>query len=169
VIEQVFGQDSFVGQWVADQLPGFGGPEGFGPFYALGFALDGRLIAGAVYHEFRPHPFGADVRISFAASSPRWGSSRNIRAVFAIPFLQYGCGRVTTVAGRRNAAARRLNEGVGFTFEGLIRRGWDGREDAIVYGMLREECRWLKEKADGQEVQLAAGGARSEDRRQRAG
>lgn len=157
MIEQVFRCDAMVGEWVADHLPGFGGVDGFGTFAAIGFTLDGALIAGAVYHEYRPHPFGADVRIAFAASTPRWGTKKNIRAVFAIPFIQYRCARVTTVAGRGNKRARRLNEGVGFKFEGLIRRGWNGREDAIVYGMLRDECKWL----DGRHGQVEQGAAGS--------
>lgn len=159
MIEQVFGCDRLVAEFVAGLIPGLGSAEDFGSHAAIGFALDGRLIAGAVYHEYRKLAHGADIRLAFGATNPRWGTKRNIRAVFAFPFLQCDCARVTTVAGRRNEAARRLNERVGFKFEGLVRHAWDGREDAVLYGMLREECRWLNEGRDGQEVELAAAGA----------
>jgi hypothetical protein len=33
---------------------------------------------------------------------------------------------------------------LGAVYEGFLRHGLDGDRDALVFGMLREDCRWLK-------------------------
>ena len=143
-----------VAEWVAARIPHVGTAAGFGDCAAIGFARDGELIAGAVFSNHRGH----DIELSFAAADPRWARRGNLRAVFHYPFRQLGCARVTVVTGRNNARARRLAAGLGFTLEGIVRRGLDGREDAFVFGMLREECRWLSttEDSHGKIVTVAA-------------
>jgi hypothetical protein len=44
----------------------------------------------------------------------------------------------------------------GFKLEGVHIKGLDGRQDAISYGMLRSQCRWLKENRNGQKLTNAA-------------
>lgn len=128
-----------VAAWVAARIPHVGDAARFGPCAAIGFVRGHALCAGAVFTNYRGH----DIELSFAAADPRWARRGSLRAVFHYPFRQLGCARVTAVTGRANARARRLTAGLGFTLEGVIRRGLDGRDDALVFGMLREECRWL--------------------------
>jgi RimJ/RimL family protein N-acetyltransferase len=51
---------------------------------------------------------------------------------------------VTGLVRVDNIEARRFDENLGFVQEGIIRRGADDGTDMILYGMLKEECRWLE-------------------------
>jgi RimJ/RimL family protein N-acetyltransferase len=51
--------------------------------------------------------------------------------------------RVTAVTGRKNKKARKALEVMGFVLEGNMERGLDGFENALIYGLLRENCRWI--------------------------
>jgi len=42
-----------------------------------------------------------------------------------------------------NMRARRLVEGAGFVLEGLVRSAAPDGGDVLIYGMLKEECRWV--------------------------
>ena len=124
-------------EWVVSRIDDFGpltGCEG------IGFASSGRIVAGAVYNNFRGH----DIQLSFASEDPRWATKGNIRAVFHYPFEQLGCVRVTAITSKANRRARRLIEGVGFKMEGVHPKAWDGRQTAISYGIAKENCKWLR-------------------------
>ena len=137
----VHGIDAIVSEWVAAQL-GME-PSAFAPSAAIGVVHDGGLIAGAVYHQYRPQKHGATVEASLASTSPRWCTRAVLKAMFAYPFVQLGATRLQVTCARKNRRARRLAERLGFRMEGVGRRLWDGKQDAIVYSMMPEECRWL--------------------------
>jgi RimJ/RimL family protein N-acetyltransferase len=64
-----------------------------------------------------------------------------LRAVFRYPFVQLGVRRVSGFVPASNAQAIRFNEHLGFKREGLMREAlWD--DDVIVFGMLRQECKY---------------------------
>lgn len=65
-----------------------------------------------------------------------------IRMCAAYIFLQLGCRRVT---GRLPAFRPKGGEmalRVGFKHEGTLRQAING-EDVLIFGMLKQECRWL--------------------------
>ena len=62
---------------------------------------------------------------------------------FAYPFIQLDCHRVTGLVRADNMEARRFDEHLGFKQEGVIRKGAADGTDMILYGMLKEECRFL--------------------------
>lgn len=123
---------------------------------AIGVVIGDKLVAVCVYHTFRP--MVPDIEMTIIADTPRWCTRGAVRFLLAYPFEQLGCARVTALIGRKNKRSRRLVEGLGWKLEGTARRAWDGRQDCMIYGLLREECRWLKasEVKNGQEKQLAA-------------
>ena len=57
--------------------------------------------------------------------------------------MQLGCRRVTGYVPAANARARRLDEHLGFVYEGRLREALPDGQDVLVLGMLRRECRWL--------------------------
>lgn len=146
----VFGQEQRVIPWVVSRIPH--APSGFGCCAAIGVAgQDGELRGGVVYHEYRVN----DVQMSLAGN-PGWLNRESIRAFFRYPFVQLGVDRVTCFVPARNTRTRAFCEKFGFTREGVIRRGFASnpaggfeRDDAIVYGLLREECKFLKEENHG--------------------
>lgn len=108
---------------------------------AIGIVLANKLIAVALYHHFRPGV--PDIEMTIIAESPRWCVKGALQFLLAYPFETLKCARVTALIGRKNKRSRRMVEGLGWKLEGTCRRAWDGKQDCMVYGMLREECRWL--------------------------
>lgn len=66
--------------------------------------------------------------------------------VFNYPFTQLECARVTAPIKSINLASIRTVKALGFVYEGSLRRAGRSGEDLLLYGMLREECRWLNER-----------------------
>lgn len=138
--QTVTGFDLAVGQFVAD---GLGMTiEDLYPFTALGIARDGKLVAGVVYNNFHKH----DIQLTAYATDEQWLSKYILREIFSYPYIQLGCVRTTAVTGRTNRRTRKLLEGLGYRLEGVCRQGLDGKQDAIVYGLLKGECRWLNQQ-----------------------
>lgn len=106
---------------------------------AIGVVRGGQLVGGCVYHDYSVH----DIRVSWASIDRQWLSRDVLHALFAYPFVQLGCVRITAAVSRRNKRSRKICEGLGFKFEGVMRKGF-GDRDAMIYGMLREECKFLK-------------------------
>jgi hypothetical protein len=111
---------------------------------------DKNFIAGVVISNFR----GTDVEISCASESPAAWRPHVCKAVFTYIFEQLGCVRCTSITVRTNKKARSFLESLGFQLEGNLRQAYDGKRDALVYGLLKSECRYLgdlKELEHGQE------------------
>jgi RimJ/RimL family protein N-acetyltransferase len=56
--------------------------------------------------------------------------------------------RVTILLDPDNESLERKVRKMGFVYEGFLRKGLDGRRDALVFGMLREDCRWLRARPE---------------------
>lgn len=132
----VYGQDFVVSQWVGFRV----NEPDFGPCIAIGLEEDSNLIAGVVYNLYN----GPSICMHVAAEpSKRWLNKDFLFRAFAYPFIQLDCNRVTGLVKVNNLEARRFNEHLGFKQEGVIRKGAEDGTDMILYGMLKEECRWL--------------------------
>lgn len=131
-----FGDHELVAEWVADHIPHV---NGFERMTTIGVLDDSNKPLGAVvYHDYRAH----DVQLSCAAVSPRWLSRAALEAIFKYPFDQLGVKRVTAMTPSRNVHTRQFLERAGFKQEGVMRNGFPD-DDCVVYGMLRDECKWL--------------------------
>lgn len=119
-------------------------------FIALGILKDRKPIGGVVFTEYRKMPHGSDIRI-FAAGLPGtpWMTKKTLHDVFSIPFRQLDCIRVTSIVSEKNRASADLQPRLGFRREGVARRGADGKTNAIIFGMLKTECKWLREDHHG--------------------
>lgn len=150
----IFDRQDDVAAWVFEQNGDtFSLTSGFA---TMGFIRDNQLIAGAVYHGFRQ----CDIIISFSSVDPKWCNKQNLYAIFAYPFEQLGCARLTAIVAKKNKRSRKLVEGLGFVREGCLKKGYNGRQDAIVYGMLAENCKWLDHKDLTHERRTRAGSTR---------
>jgi RimJ/RimL family protein N-acetyltransferase len=107
----------------------------------IGVVSHGALIGGVAYADYT----GADVRCSIAGVTPKWLSRDVLKQIFFYPFDALNCRRVTVLVSDKNARSQRLARGLGFTPEGLLREGMCDGSDALVFGMLKNECRWIKE------------------------
>lgn len=130
----LFGHNQEVSAWVCSRV---GMPTPINSA-ALGAVVDGKLIGGVVYTNYR----GCDIEMIAAADSPRWITRAHLDAFFGYPFRQLQCLRVSAITERRNHKARDFIERIGFRLEGSHPRAMDGRT-ALSYGMVREDCRWI--------------------------
>lgn len=135
----LYGADETVCRLVASMIPSMAGTPFPADAKALGVVRGGQLCGGVVFTNYRGHL----VEMSGAFSRADWALPETLRRLFAYPFLDLKVENLVTVTGRKNKRARRMNEGLGFKLVGVVDRGYDGREDAVMYQMPREACRWL--------------------------
>ena len=134
--------DQRIADWVAQRIPDFGCGADFGPCVALGIGMGGELVAGCIYNSFQPAY--KSIELSMAATTPAWAKRVTIAALLGYPFDQLQVNRVTTYTRKSNERALRLNAGLGFVREGIVRQGY-GDEDAVIMGLLRSDAeKWLR-------------------------
>lgn len=127
-----------VNDWVSSKIYG---SDRFPPDApSIGLLENGRIVGGVVYTMYT----GNGIMMNVAGGYKGWINRAFIRAAFAYPFKQLGCTRVSGLVRADNYAAQQFDERLGFKREGLVRRGDDDGTDLIMYGMLREECKWIK-------------------------
>jgi hypothetical protein len=112
-----------------------------GDIAAVPITRHGILIAGIVWHSYDAR--AKNIEGAIASSSPYWASRRVLRFAFEIPFKALGCRRVTARCNASNTKSRRLLERLGFQLEGLLRQAAHDGGDVLIYGLLKEECRFL--------------------------
>lgn len=147
----LIGADTMIAEMVAGRIPHMNG-RSFGVCTALGVVRNGVLLGGVVYHAYVVH----DVQVSIAMERSGWALPGTLRALFDYPFNQLGVRRMTAIVGRKNKKSRRLVEGLGFKLEGVHPKGADGIEDAMSYGLLKENCKWIKDRNNGKTVAHAS-------------
>jgi len=136
----IFGQDFIVANWIAERVKDASYvPE----TVAIGVAENHKLIAGVGYYSRT----NCDIRLVVAAEpGSNWLSRSALAVFFGYPFyappLGLGLRRVTAIVHRKNKKSRKFNDKLGWVEEGCHRNAFpDG--DAISYGMLAEECKWI--------------------------
>ena len=99
--------------------------------------ITGHVVA-ALACEFKT-PF--DVHFSAAIDEPEAITRRLLHGIFGSLFTK--ARRITALVEPGNAEAEDMVKRLGFVYEGFLRRGLDGEKDALLYGMLREDCKYL--------------------------
>ena len=95
-------------------------------------------IAGVLACEFKTW-FNA--YFNAAITDPRCMSRRLLRATFTALFSK--AVRLTAEVDVNNQRALRQMQRTGWVYEGYCRLGINGTRDAYVFGMLKEDCRYL--------------------------
>lgn len=99
--------------------------------------ITGRVAAGLAC-EFKTW---FDVSFSAAIDDPDAITRRLLKGIFTALFTK--ARRITALVDPENHHAEDVVNRLGFTYEGFVRRGLDGDHDALLYGMLPEECIFL--------------------------
>jgi hypothetical protein len=86
-----------------------------------------------------------DAHMTAAIADRRVMSRRLLRAMFSAVFSQ--ATRITALIEPWNVPALRQAMLMGFRQEGFMRRAVEGIRDAVLFGMLRHECRYLPKEA----------------------
>ncbi|HYV88007.1 MAG TPA: GNAT family protein [Candidatus Polarisedimenticolia bacterium] len=82
-----------------------------------------------------------DWHYTAAVTDPRCVTRRLLQALFTAVFSQ--AVRVSALIEPGNERAIKNAVALGFRYEGYGRLMVEGRRDALIYGMLREDCRYL--------------------------
>jgi len=84
-----------------------------------------------------------NVSMHIASVTPKWCTKSVLKVIFTYPFMELGVNRVTAAIREGNTKSRSLVERLGFKQEGELRHYYDTGESDIIYGMTKEECRWI--------------------------
>ena len=139
---QTKSQNLSAAKWLGERV------EGFNPdnVTCLVVTLNGEVVSVVGYS--RPH-FNR-IEISWASSTPRWVTRSSILYCLAPPFLQWGYQGISCVTKKTNKRLRKFVEGIGFKYEGTLRRvGTDGG-NFILYGLLEDEYGQLIKRYAGE-------------------
>ena len=128
----VFGHDQSVAAWAAGR---------YGTFQpccrALGVVRGaGPLIGAATFHGFN----GSNVELCYWGP---WSITLPIaRGIAKFCYDELKVNRITVRTPRHHSCLKRTLPKIGFRYEGVLRRfyGPHKRDDAIIYGLLREEA-----------------------------
>jgi RimJ/RimL family protein N-acetyltransferase len=97
------------------------------------------LVAGVTYYNYR-HP--KSIEMSIFSNAP-WTSKNIIRDLLHYPLVQLNCSRITCIVDIDNKHTLRFLTRLGFVKEGVMRdANPDG--DAVIMGLLKTECKWIK-------------------------
>jgi len=133
-----------LGSWALERIAwasrSDSGRNTWGPFTAIGLIDETQILAAVIYNDF--YEVGCSIHIA-AVPGRQWMTRALLKAAFTYPFIQLGYQRLTGYVPAKNWEARRLDEHLGFKQEGLLRQMLPD-DDVILYGMLRNECRFIK-------------------------
>jgi len=86
-------------------------------------------------------PVWFEGKVTALVLDPRCLSRRTLRAIFTALFSKVK--RLTAEVEPDNRRALKQVQRLGFIYEGYRPLGLEGTRDTIVYGMLKEDCRYL--------------------------
>lgn len=109
----------------------------------FGFRLNEELIGGLIFHDYRPQQ---EIWWTVYSVDKRWCNRRMLRIMFGMAFEFFGCKRISLLVNKSNTASLNFVKKLGFQQEGMFRAYRDNGEDCCIFGMLKNECKWIKEK-----------------------
>ena len=137
-----------IAQWAAEQIPWFAnlGAAVFGPCEAWAILKDGddgkpKLMGAMIFNNWRPEV--GDIEWNVISLEEGWASANVFRTAADYVFNQLGCNRVSVTLPRGARKYRAHAKQMGFREEGIKRRGFANGVDAVLYGMLKEDCTFL--------------------------
>lgn len=127
-------------KWLGEQLDC---DYSVGDFHTLA-NLDskGNILCVVLYS----HWLESGCEMVISSSSPRWATKEFMFAAFAYPFIQMKKRRVTFIVEDNNLKSLKLCHKLGATVEGKVRQ-WFGKNDGVVFGLLKDECKYIRETA----------------------
>lgn len=134
-----WGIEEHLGEYLTANFPDLAVYGMYKPDLAVGFVNNDDRLVGAL-GMIMLNAF--DGSLSIFMDRPCFTASI-LRELYNKVFIDMNLVRLTCHVSKRNRKARLFVEHMGFRMEGVKRRGFDGVHDAVVYGMLKNECRWL--------------------------
>ena len=115
----------------------------WGYFNALGLIRSDTLVAGIIYNADE----AANICMHIGADDgARWLTPAFLFAAFDYPFNQRRKNRVTALLREGNDRAIEFVKHLGFEHEGTLKDYFDNGDARYIYGLRREQCRFLEMK-----------------------
>lgn len=136
----------YLGVWVSKQLDldpnAYSSPYVFG----LGIAKDGQFLGAALFHggDYFAKTNILTLEASIATVHRSWANRRILRGLFTLPFVCMDAILLRTFAPRKSQEIRKFNQKLGFKYRGIYDGYYDGRKDAAVFAMKRDDCKWIR-------------------------
>lgn len=137
----VYHHDEALAEWIGWQLDCKFAP----PYKCIGVMRGDKLVAAVLYNNFQL----PNIQMTIASVSPRWASRQVIGRLFAYPFHELRCRRVSAVTKAMNQPARAFLSRLGFVPEGFHPQLFED-DDGVSYGLLKNDARKWIEDFDGQ-------------------
>lgn len=114
-----------------------------GENYTVGFAKNNKMLGGLIYSGYRPE---TDVWWTIYTEDKTWCNRYLLKFAFGVAFHDLKCRRINILVSKSNKACLKMVLRMGFKIEGRLRKYRENGEDAYILGILKEECRFYKEK-----------------------
>lgn len=114
------------------------------PHAAIGAARDGHIRAAAFFSGYQERNIELSVVVEDASVITR----SLLRELFTYCFVTADCRRVTAKTRSRNRRAKSQLLRMGFVCEGKLKHFYTN-DDALIFGLYRENCRWIRTRNDG--------------------
>ena len=128
--------------WAQEKMPG---RLGFDAPFCVGVINENQLGAVIVYDNYRPAV--KSISVSIVVEDKKVLTRKLLKTLFAYPFFDLQCRRIQAIIDEKNNPSIKLCRQLGFAQEGILRKASpiEGN-DLLIFGMLKEECKWLSGK-----------------------
>lgn len=138
----IFEPKERIAEYVIQRIGSDNTPDDLFRYVTIGLIKDNKLVAGLIYYDYT----GTSISVHIGGHpNKRWLTKELLKVMFHYPFIQLGVNRITGYVAAKNKDAIKFDEKLGFVREGVLRKATKD-DDLIVYGMLREECRWINKE-----------------------
>lgn len=132
-MQLVLGHDDTVTEWAAARLP----LVMFKPHRALGVIDPGGVLRGALLLEQ-----ATDATVEVIVVSEERAITPGIAKAFFRLVFGAGVWRLQARTDKGNKPVKRALPKMGFRFEGVAKDYWGRHNDALLYAMTADQCRW---------------------------
>lgn len=115
--------------------------------YAMAIIRSGQILGGVVFSDYRPND---SAWISIYTTDKHWCTAKCLKQIFGIGFDALHCRRLNALIRADNQNSISLSERCGFVREGKMRSYFADGVDALVFGMLRNECKFINKQYKGE-------------------
>ncbi len=138
----ILDQKDRCGEWAKARIDTMQHIPTWGDFEAIGWEHNGELEAVVIFNFYS----GADIAMHIAAlPNSSWLCTEFLYAVFAYPFLQLKCRRVSGYIAAKNKTALEFSHLLGFIDNGRMPHALPD-DDLIILGLLSEDCRFIRQQ-----------------------
>ncbi len=108
-------------------------------YYTMAIIINDKLVGGVVFHDYRVKH---DVWLTIYTTDRKWCNRKVLRRIFNFVFEDLKCQRASVLVDDDNEQSLNLVKRLGFRQEGFLRCFRENGKNAVLLGMLKNECKW---------------------------